>query len=197
MRRAFAFLPSLTAIAAAAVILAGAVNGAGHHTLAQAQAAGWDCDPLILIGGHYHCSPAGQARRAGHHRRHGDVTEHRPPGLSAGWHIRRDRDPDPRRPVRRAALPDRSVAARPAVAARTDVLRLPPLRVHPVGGVYRNTRTSGDHRWSPLSLAGGTGIFGSLAELCERCGQLIELGPAPGDKTFALEAEGLGTLEPV
>ena len=30
MRRAFAFLPSFTAIAAAAVILAGAVNGAGH-----------------------------------------------------------------------------------------------------------------------------------------------------------------------
>ena len=61
MRRAFAFLPSFTAIAAAAVILAGAVYGGGRqHTLAQAQASGWDCNPLILIGGHFHCSPSGK-----------------------------------------------------------------------------------------------------------------------------------------
>lgn len=60
MRRAVAFLPSFTAIAAAAVIFAGAVNGASQYTLAQAQAAGWDCNPLILIGGHYHCSPPGK-----------------------------------------------------------------------------------------------------------------------------------------
>lgn len=33
--------------------------GAESRTLAQAQAAGWDCNPLILIGGHYHCSPPG------------------------------------------------------------------------------------------------------------------------------------------
>lgn len=60
MARKFAFLPSLTAITALSVILAGAVSGASQHTLAQAQAAGWDCDPLILIGGHYHCSPPGK-----------------------------------------------------------------------------------------------------------------------------------------
>jgi len=60
MRRALSFLPSFTAIAAATVILAGAVNGAGPHSLTQAQEAGWDCDPLVLIGGHYHCSPAGK-----------------------------------------------------------------------------------------------------------------------------------------
>jgi hypothetical protein len=40
MRRVFAFLPSFTAIVAAAVILAGAVNAAGGHSLGQAQAAG-------------------------------------------------------------------------------------------------------------------------------------------------------------
>ena len=59
MRRSFGFLPSLTAAAAIAVVLAGAVSGASHRSLAQAQAAGWDCNPLILIGGHYHCSPPG------------------------------------------------------------------------------------------------------------------------------------------
>ena len=32
----------------------------GARTLTQAQAAGWDCTPLILIGGHYHCSPPGR-----------------------------------------------------------------------------------------------------------------------------------------
>jgi hypothetical protein len=58
--RKLAFLPTLTATAALGLILAGAVSGAGQHSLAQAQAAGWDCDPLILIGGHYHCSPPGK-----------------------------------------------------------------------------------------------------------------------------------------
>lgn len=60
MRRAFTFLPSFAAVVAAAVILAAAVNGASPHSLTQAQEAGWDCDPLVLIGGHYHCSPAGK-----------------------------------------------------------------------------------------------------------------------------------------
>jgi hypothetical protein len=40
------------------VALAGTA-GAENRALAQAQAAGWDCNPLILIGGHYHCSPPG------------------------------------------------------------------------------------------------------------------------------------------
>ncbi len=41
------------------VALPGIAGGAGTRTLAQAQSAGWDCNPLILIGGHYHCSPPG------------------------------------------------------------------------------------------------------------------------------------------
>ena len=60
MPRKPALLRSLIATAASTLILAGAVSGAGQHTLAQAQAAGWDCNPLILIGGHYHCSPPGK-----------------------------------------------------------------------------------------------------------------------------------------
>ena len=60
MPRKLAFVPSLIATAASAVILAGAVSGASQHTLTQAEAAGWDCGPLILIGGHFHCSPPGK-----------------------------------------------------------------------------------------------------------------------------------------
>lgn len=52
-------IPSLAVIALAALVLAGTALAAGSRTLAQAQAAGWDCNPLILIGGHYHCSPPG------------------------------------------------------------------------------------------------------------------------------------------
>lgn len=57
--RAFPFAASLAALSIATVALAGAAHGANSRTLAQAQAAGWDCNPLILIGGHYHCSPPG------------------------------------------------------------------------------------------------------------------------------------------
>jgi hypothetical protein len=60
MARKLAFLPSLIATAASAMIVAGAVSGADQRTLAQAQAIGWDCNPLILIGGHFHCSPPGK-----------------------------------------------------------------------------------------------------------------------------------------
>jgi hypothetical protein len=63
MRRLSRLLPSLAALAAGAVILTGAVNAAtttSERSLAGAQAAGWDCDPLILIGGHFHCSPPGK-----------------------------------------------------------------------------------------------------------------------------------------
>jgi hypothetical protein len=60
MRRVFAMVPSLAAIAAATLMLAGVVTGTSRYTLTQAQAAGWDCEPLILIGGHYHCSPPGK-----------------------------------------------------------------------------------------------------------------------------------------
>lgn len=47
-------------------VLAGAVvaiaHGAGGQggTMAQAQAAGWDCNPQVLIGGYHHCSPPGK-----------------------------------------------------------------------------------------------------------------------------------------
>lgn len=61
--RAFRLLPSLGGVVAGAVILTGAVNAAtttSNRSLAGAQAAGWDCDPLVLIGGHYHCSPPGK-----------------------------------------------------------------------------------------------------------------------------------------
>ena len=60
MRRVFTLVPSIIAIGAALVIFAGVVSARGPHSLQQAQAAGWDCDPLILIGGHYHCSPPGK-----------------------------------------------------------------------------------------------------------------------------------------
>src|SRR5262245_21643631 len=61
MRRAFVFAPSMAAAVAAAAILAGVITAAaGQRTLAQAQASGWDCEPLVLIGGHFHCSPPGK-----------------------------------------------------------------------------------------------------------------------------------------
>ncbi len=37
-----------------------ASSGNSNRTLAQASANGWDCNPLILLGGHYHCSPPGR-----------------------------------------------------------------------------------------------------------------------------------------
>lgn len=58
--RARSVAMSLAAIAITAVTLATAVNGAGAHTLTQVQAAGWDCNPMIPIGGHFHCSPPGK-----------------------------------------------------------------------------------------------------------------------------------------
>ena len=60
MKRALVLVPSLLAAAAVMATLVGAVNGAGPHSLAQAQASGWDCDPLVPIGGHFHCSPPGK-----------------------------------------------------------------------------------------------------------------------------------------
>src|SRR5688500_13549097 len=48
-------------------------------------------------------------------------------------------------------MPDRSVAAGPAVAAHTDVLRLPPLRVHALGRVA--LAHGGDHRVAAAACA--------------------------------------------
>jgi hypothetical protein len=50
----------LIAVVATAAAVVGSAGGGGSRTLAQAQAAGWDCNPLVLIGGHYHCSPPGR-----------------------------------------------------------------------------------------------------------------------------------------
>lgn len=60
MRRIIALTAVLVAAAATTAVLVASADGAGRRTLAQAQAAGWDCTPLILIGGHYHCSPPGR-----------------------------------------------------------------------------------------------------------------------------------------
>lgn len=61
MPRRPSLLLTLIATISAALVLAGAVSAAAsRHTLAQAEAGGWDCSPLVLIGGHYHCSPAGK-----------------------------------------------------------------------------------------------------------------------------------------
>jgi hypothetical protein len=52
MRRLKTTIPSLTAIGGLALVLAATALGAGPRALAQAQAAGWDCNPLVQIGGH-------------------------------------------------------------------------------------------------------------------------------------------------
>jgi len=60
MPRAFYLTPSLIVIAVAALVLTETAVGTSGRSLARTQAAGWDCNPLILIGGHYHCSPPGK-----------------------------------------------------------------------------------------------------------------------------------------
>lgn len=60
MRRIITLSTVVAVIAATAAVLVGTAGGSGRRTLAQAQAAGWDCSPLVLIGGHYHCSPPGR-----------------------------------------------------------------------------------------------------------------------------------------
>jgi hypothetical protein len=65
MNRRNAVIAAVAALAATAVAVSGTAAGAPssgdpNRTLAQAIANGWDCNPLILIGGHYHCSPPGR-----------------------------------------------------------------------------------------------------------------------------------------
>ncbi len=50
----------LAAPAAVAAVIAGAAYSADGGTIAQAQAAGWDCNPQVLIGGYLHCAPPGK-----------------------------------------------------------------------------------------------------------------------------------------
>lgn len=54
----FRRLTVLAAFAASAALTASAsaAGGAGG-TMSQAQAAGWDCSPQVLILGYYHCAP--------------------------------------------------------------------------------------------------------------------------------------------
>jgi hypothetical protein len=55
-------LTALIAVAVVAGAVAAAAAGAGGPggTLAQAQAAGWDCNPPVLIFGYRHCAPPGK-----------------------------------------------------------------------------------------------------------------------------------------
>src|SRR5215208_3223111 len=53
----------ITALAVAVVgatMFAVSASGSSHATMAQAQAAGWDCNPQILIVGYFHCAPPGK-----------------------------------------------------------------------------------------------------------------------------------------
>ena len=56
LRRTLLFIAPLVV----AVAVAGIAYSAGGGTMTQAQAAGWDCNPQILIIGYYHCAPPGK-----------------------------------------------------------------------------------------------------------------------------------------
>jgi len=64
MNRIIAIIATSAVAVAGAVVVGTAAGGPSsdnpNRTLAQAMANGWDCNPLILIGGHYHCSPPGK-----------------------------------------------------------------------------------------------------------------------------------------
>jgi hypothetical protein len=65
MHRRIAFIATVAALATAAVTISGTAaaepsSGNTNRTLDQAIANGWDCNPLILLLGHYHCSPPGR-----------------------------------------------------------------------------------------------------------------------------------------
>lgn len=61
MRRLRAPLSILSGLVLASTFLTGtALANSSRLTLEDAIAAGWDCTPLVLIGGHYHCSPPGK-----------------------------------------------------------------------------------------------------------------------------------------
>lgn len=53
---------TVIALAVLTGALVGVAHGAGGPggTMAQAQAAGWDCNPQFLIVGYYHCAPPGK-----------------------------------------------------------------------------------------------------------------------------------------
>lgn len=59
MFRRFAVLPVIAIVFAVAVGAALAAGGRGG-TMTQVQAAGWDCNPQVLIVGYFHCAPPGK-----------------------------------------------------------------------------------------------------------------------------------------
>lgn len=63
MRSGFAVAGARRLLASAmaiSVLATASPAAASSRTLDQALAGGWNCDPLILLGGHYHCSPPGR-----------------------------------------------------------------------------------------------------------------------------------------
>jgi hypothetical protein len=50
----------VAAVAAIAVAIAGTAAGESNTTIAQAKAAGWNCNPEVLIVGYFHCAPPGK-----------------------------------------------------------------------------------------------------------------------------------------
>ena len=60
MRRVRLPLALVIATAVVAAALVGSAGGAGKATMAQAKAAGWDCNPEVLIVGYFHCAPPGK-----------------------------------------------------------------------------------------------------------------------------------------
>jgi hypothetical protein len=61
MRRPRFTLPALSGLLLASTFFPGVTLGINSRlTIDDAMAAGWDCTPLIQIGGHYHCSPPGK-----------------------------------------------------------------------------------------------------------------------------------------
>lgn len=58
LRFSFSALSGL--VLATTVVAGSAWANNSRLTLDQAIASGWGCEPLILIGGHFHCSPPGK-----------------------------------------------------------------------------------------------------------------------------------------
>jgi hypothetical protein len=60
MQRVFIVGALALAVVATAAMIVGPAGGASKATMAQAKAAGWDCNPEILIVGYFHCAPPGK-----------------------------------------------------------------------------------------------------------------------------------------
>jgi hypothetical protein len=60
MHRIIGLIGALGAGLTLAVALVGSAGGASGATMDQAKAAGWDCNPEVLIIGYYHCAPPGK-----------------------------------------------------------------------------------------------------------------------------------------